>query len=323
MKINICLYDKKVEIFANKYLKYRYMIPRVTIDQWRVLQSIIDEGGFAQAASALHRSQSSVSYAARRLQETLGIRLFDIQGRKAVLTEAGQALLERSRLLTSEAIALEETAARMRQGWEPVIQLAVENVFPVGLLLETLKRFDLHSGGTRIHLREEVLSGVSDALENNLVDLAVSPVVPEGFLYESLLDVEFVAVAHRDHPLHQQGGAAYGVDALKQAVHIVIRDSGARARDAGWVQNENKWTVSSFAACVSMVSNGLGFAWLPRHAIQVLLDSGELLPLNLQHGGVYNVPVNLVYARGKEHGPATSLFIDMLKSVVWQGKPDE
>ena len=299
------------------------MIPKVTLDQWRVLQSIIDEGGFAQAAAALHRSQSSVSYAARRLQETLGVRLFDIQGRRAVLTEAGQALLERSRILIREAVALEETAASMRQGWEPVIQLAVENVFPVELLLETLKRFESQSGGTRIHLREEVLSGVSDALEHNLVDLAISPVVPEGLLYESLLDVEFVAVAHRDHALHQQGNTPYGVEALKQAVHIVIRDSGARARDAGWVQNENKWTVSSFAACISMVSSGLGFAWLPRHAIQGLLDNGELLPLKLKHGGVYKVPVNLVYAKDKEQGPATSLFIDLLKSVVWQGKPDE
>jgi DNA-binding transcriptional LysR family regulator len=296
------------------------MIPKVTLDQWRVLQSIIDEGGFAQAAAALHRSQSSVSYAARRLQDMLGVRLFEIQGRRAVLTEAGQSLLARSRMLTSEALAIEQAAAKLREGWEPVIQLAVENVFPMDLLLQTLKRFEPQSGGTRIHLREEVLSGVSDALESNLVDLAISPVVPEGLLYESLIDVEFIAVAQRDHSLHQLGGNAYGVDVLKRAVHVVIRDSGGKARDAGWVQNENKWTVSSFAACINMVSNGLGFAWLPRHAIQDLLDSGELLPLKLKHGAVYKVPVNLVYARGRELGPATSLFIGLLKSVVRQGK---
>jgi DNA-binding transcriptional LysR family regulator len=300
------------------------MMPKVTLDQWRVLQSIIDEGGFAQAAAALHRSQSSVSYAARRLQDMLGVRLFEIQGRRAVLTEAGQLLLARSRILTSEALAIEQAAARLREGWEPVIQLAVENVFPMDLLLQALKRFEPQSAGTRIHLREEVLSGISDALEDNLVDLAISPVVPEGLIYESLVDVEFIAVAQRDHSLHQQAdGNAYGIDALKQAVHVVIRDSGGKARDAGWVQNENKWTVSSFAACISMVSNGLGFAWLPRHAIQDLLDSGELLPLNLKNGSVYKVPVNLVYARGRELGPASKLFIDMLKSVVRQGKHND
>ncbi len=36
--------------------------PRVTLDQWRTLQAVVDHGGFAQAAEALHRSQSSISY---------------------------------------------------------------------------------------------------------------------------------------------------------------------------------------------------------------------------------------------------------------------
>ncbi|MCW8963456.1 MAG: LysR family transcriptional regulator [Gammaproteobacteria bacterium] len=296
------------------------MVPKVTLDQWRVLQSIIDEGGFAQAAAALHRSQSSVSYAVRRLQEVLGVQLVKIQGRRAVLTEAGRVLLDRSRLLTTEAVAIEEAARQLRQGWEPVIQLAVENVFPVDILLETLKQFEPLSGGTRIHLREEVLSGITDALADDVVDLAISPIVPEGYMHESLMDVEFIAVAHRDHLLHQQGETAYGVDLLKHAVHIVIRDSGVNARDAGWVQNEHKWTVSSFAACINMVSNGLGFAWLPRQSIQTLLDNGELLPLKLKHGGSYRVPVNLIYAKGREEGPALALFIKLLKSVVEQGK---
>ena len=299
------------------------MSPKVTLDQWRVFQSIIDEGGFAQAAAALHRSQSSVSYAARRLQETLGVALFEIQGRRAVLTEAGQSLLDRSRLLTTEAMAIESAAEQLRQGWEPAIRLVVENVLPVDILLETLKRFEPQSAGTRIHLREEVLSGVSDALDDKLVDLAISPVVPEGYLYEKLLDIQFVAVAHRDHVLHQQGAAPYGVDVLKHAVHIVIRDSGSRARDAGWVQNEQKWTVSSFDACINMVKNGLGFAWLPKLSIQSSLDSGELIPLNLEHGGGHDVPVNLIFARGSEQGPALKLFIQLLKSVVEERNPDE
>lgn len=43
--------------------------PRVTLDQWRTLQAVVDHGGFAQAAEALHRSQSSISYTVARMQE--------------------------------------------------------------------------------------------------------------------------------------------------------------------------------------------------------------------------------------------------------------
>jgi len=59
--------------------------PRVSLEQWRTLQAVIDCGGYAQAAVQLHRSQSSVSYAVKRLQQQLGISLMHIEGRKAVL----------------------------------------------------------------------------------------------------------------------------------------------------------------------------------------------------------------------------------------------
>jgi DNA-binding transcriptional LysR family regulator len=292
------------------------MALRVTLDQWLVLQAIIDEGGFAQAANALHRSQSSISYAARKLQESLGLELFEIQGRRAELTDAGRTMLERSRRLTEQATALESMAVQLKQGWEPNIRLAVENVLPTDIILETLKRFEPVSRGTRIHLREEVLSGVSDALQDAAVDLAISPIVPSGFLHENLTEVEFVAVAHCDHALHGDNGQPYGVERLKHAVHIVIRDSGVRATDAGWVHNEQKWTVSSFAAAIDMVASGLGFAWLPRQHIQPQLDTGSLRPLLLEQGGSYRVPVNLIFGNQQAAGPATRQFVDLLKDVI-------
>src|SRR3546814_10666270 len=84
--------------------------PRVTLDQWRTLQAVVDHGGFAQAAEVLHRSQSSVSYTVARMQDQLGVPLLRIDGRKAVLTEAGGVLLRRSRQLVKTASTLEELA---------------------------------------------------------------------------------------------------------------------------------------------------------------------------------------------------------------------
>jgi DNA-binding transcriptional LysR family regulator len=50
-------------------------IPRTTLEQWAVLAAVVDRGGFAQAANAIHRSQSAVSYAVARLQEELDVPL--------------------------------------------------------------------------------------------------------------------------------------------------------------------------------------------------------------------------------------------------------
>ena len=67
--------------------------PRVTREQWRALQAVVDQGGFAQAAGFLNRSQSSVSYAVGKLQGQLGVPLLRIKGRKAELTEHGEHTL--------------------------------------------------------------------------------------------------------------------------------------------------------------------------------------------------------------------------------------
>ena len=107
--------------------------PRVTLDQWRTLQAVVDHGGFAQAAAALHRSQSSVSYTVARMQEQLGVPLLEIVGRRAVLTDAGAALLRRSRHLVQQAQQLEELARNMDQGWEAEVQLVVDAAYEGGL----------------------------------------------------------------------------------------------------------------------------------------------------------------------------------------------
>ncbi|PHQ66977.1 MAG: LysR family transcriptional regulator, partial [Sneathiella sp.] len=68
------------------------MAMHITLDQWRVFEAIVEEGGYAQAAQKLHRSQSAISYSIAKMQDQLGVNLLEIQGRKAVLTEAGTLL---------------------------------------------------------------------------------------------------------------------------------------------------------------------------------------------------------------------------------------
>ena len=144
--------------------------PRVTLDQWRTLQAVVDHGGFAQAAEVLHRSQSSVSYTVARMQEQLGVPLLRIDGRKAVLTEAGDVLLRRSRQLVKQASQLEDLAHHMEQGWEAEVRLVVDAAYPNARLVRALTAFMPQSRGCRVRLREEVLSGVEEVLHEGIAD---------------------------------------------------------------------------------------------------------------------------------------------------------
>lgn len=287
--------------------------PRVTLDQWRTLQAVVDHGGFAQAAEVLHRSQSSVSYTVARMQEQLGVPLLRIDGRKAVLTEAGDVLLRRSRQLVKQASQLEDLAHHMEQGWEAEVRLVVDAAYPNARLVRALTAFMPQSRGCRVRLREEVLSGVEEVLKDGMADLAISALNIPGFLGAEMSTVEFVAVAHPEHALHRLQRVVTFQD-LEAQMQVVIRDSGRQQpRDVGWLGAEQRWTVGSLATAANFVSNGLGFAWLPRHLIERELKDGLLKSLPLEQGGSRN-PLFFLYSnKDKPLGPATQILVELIQ----------
>jgi len=288
--------------------------PRVTLEQWRTLQAVVDHGGFAQAAEAMHRSQSSVSYTVGRMQEQLGVPLLRIDGRKAVLTEAGGVLLRRSRQLVTQAAQLEDLAHHMEQGWEAEVRLVVDAAYPNARLVHALTAFMPQSRGCRVRLREEVLSGVDEVLQEGIADLAISAYNIPGYLGTELSAVEFVAVAHPEHALHRMNRELTFQD-LESQLQVVIRDSGRQQpRDVGWLGAEQRWTVGSLGTATTFVGSGLGFAWLPRHMIVRELQEGVLKPLPLNQGGSRHPVFYLYSSKDKPLGPATQILIELLRT---------
>ena len=288
--------------------------PRVTLEQWRTLQAVVDQGGFAQAAEVLHRSQSSVSYTVARMQEQLGVPLLRIEGRKAVLTEAGDALLRRSRQLLKQASQLEDLAQHMEQGWEAEVRLVVDAAYPTAKLVKALSAFMPQSRGCRVRLREEVLSGVEEVLLEGTADLAISAINITGYLGLELGDVEFLAVAHPDHALHQLNRELTFSD-LESHMQVVTRDSGrVQPRDLGWLGAEQRWTVGSLSTARTFVSSGLGFAWLPSHLIERELAEGSLKALPLAQGARRFPRFYLYSNKERVLGPATQILVELIKT---------
>jgi len=285
-----------------------------SLEQWRAFQAVIDHGGFAQAAAALHRSQSAVSYAVNRLQDQLGVRLLELDGRKARLTEMGQILLERSRHLVNSATELEQLAQYMEKGWEAEVRLAVDAAFPMAEIFKALKAFSPQSQGTRVLLTEVVLSGASDMLREDAADLVIGANLPAEYLSEPLIDIEFVAVAHPEHPLHSLPTPLTSKQ-LSSELQIIIRDSGhTEKQSVGWQNTEQRWLVSNIDTAIESISHGLGFAWLPVHKITDKLNQGLLKPLPLREGAHYHASLNMVYGQPEKPGPATQLLAEKIRN---------
>jgi DNA-binding transcriptional LysR family regulator len=169
--------------------------PRISLEQWKTLVSVVESGGYAQAAAQLHKSQSTLTYAIQKLERLLGVKAFEIKGRKAQLTDAGHILYVRGRAQEEDAGRLEQAAAALAAGWEAEVRLAVEIVFPTWLLLECLAAFGVERPHTRIELYETVLEGNAEALIEGKADLSIGPTIPPGFVGEALMNVRFVLAA--------------------------------------------------------------------------------------------------------------------------------
>lgn len=291
-------------------------IPKSTLEQWQVLQAIVDCGGYAQAAEALHRSQSSVSYMVAKLQEQLGTELLEIDGRRARLTQNGETLLRKARQLLDDAFQLEELAQSLNAGWESELRFAVDSLFPSELLIQILQEFEPLARHTRVNLEETILSASDDVLREKRADVVIANYVPSGFLGDALLDIEFVAVAHPSHPLHGLG-RDLNEDDLERHLHIVVRDGGVSGtRDFGWLNTNQRWTVTSPATRTEMVCAGLGFGWMAKHKIARHLEAGQLKPLRLRVGQKRKLSLSLIIANAERPGPAACQLVGIIRSVI-------
>jgi len=285
-------------------------IAKTTLEQWAVLAAVVAEGGFAQAALALNRSQSAVSYAVARLQESLGLPLLVVEGRKSVLTPHGHTLLMRARTLLKDLDTLELLAGSLKQGWEPELKLVVDAAFPRSRLLGIIAELQQSCPSTQIQLADVVLSGAEDAITGATADVVVTSRVPPGFLGDRLLDVNFIAVARPDHALFDLG-REITTDDLVRHVQAVIRDSGAvHPRDEGWLGAERRFTVSSMEASLATILAGLAYAWLPEHLLAERLRDGTLRRLPLAVGSTRNVSLHIVIVRPGLLGPAARAAVD-------------
>lgn len=278
--------------------------PRSTLEQWRILQAVVDAGGYAQAADLLNKSQSSLNHAVAKLQSQLGVELLEVIGRKAQLTDAGEVMLRRSRVLTQQIEDLELLADNIERGWEPEIRIAVELAYPKHFLYRALQAFYPQSRGSRVQIIDTVLTGTSEIIVQKKADLVIAGLVPKGYLGEPLSVTRFIAVVGASHELALL--PALEQNQLSQYLQIVIRDTAQKPlENIGWLKAEQRWTVDNFNEAIEILQLGLGFCWLPDFTATEALAKGDLIQLQLNNSSERLVPMSLLTPQEETMGPGS------------------
>ncbi|GMQ49210.1 LysR family transcriptional regulator [Vibrio sp. 10N] len=254
---------------------------KVTLEQWRMFRAVVDHGGFNQAADAVKKSPSTVHHSIQKLESILELRLLKVIGRKVVLTQAGELVLRRAIHLIDDADNLEALTQQLKSSQDGLLRVAVDQVFPRQCLLHALTTLSDLFPNANIELFESTLGGTTELLKRNEVDVAIGAYPIADRYFEEVDPVEFIAVAHPEHPLHHRD-TELSLDDLIPYRQIVVRDTGIGPKlDHGWLGANQRWTVGNVSTSILLVSRGLGYAWLPIEEVQTSITNGELKPLPL------------------------------------------
>ncbi|MEM7082097.1 MAG: LysR family transcriptional regulator [Pseudomonadota bacterium] len=285
--------------------------PRISLEQWRTLLAVVDAGGYAQAAEQLNKSQSTVTYAIKKLESVLDVAVFKLEGRRAVLTPTGELLYERAETLVKSAARLEQTARQVSAGWEAEIRVSADVIFPVWLLLDCFAEFGRHSPHTHIECVESVMGGTLEELHSGRADMVISNHIPQGFYGTALMTLRFLPVASPNHALHQKT-TAISPDELLRHRHLFVRETDGARKSKTTSTGAQRWTVSNMSTSIGAVCRGYGYAWFPEHKIQGELARGELKPIALSEPNDRLVTVYLILAQPQSAGPGVQRLRDII-----------
>ncbi|WP_439134869.1 LysR family transcriptional regulator [Pseudomaricurvus sp.] len=260
----------------------------ITLEALEVIDAIDRRGSFAKAAEELNKATSALSYTVQKLEEQLGITLFQRQGRRSVLTQAGSLLLNEGRDILNATATLADKAREIATGWEPRLRIAIESIMDYPAFFHQLNLFLQQHPSLEIDIVECVLGGGWDALEHGRVDLVVGAPGPvpqqKGFRALSIGVGDMMPVIASSHPL-----AALAQDpvALQQAIpsvrRIITHDTTATnvARTSGLVDGRERLYLQNMDQKIAAICCGLGVGHLPRKRIEPLLKNGTLTELHL------------------------------------------
>jgi DNA-binding transcriptional LysR family regulator len=259
---------------------------KVSIEALEVIDAIARKGSFAAAAESMFRVPSALTYTVRKLEEDLGIALFDRTGHRANLTKAGAELLKEGRFLLDAAQTLESRVKKIATGVETDISIALSDLFSNQAILNLLNIFYQQGFGTRVKIIKEVFGGSWDALQSGRADISIG--APDesppsgGYAVKLLGQLEFVFAVASYHPLAQFAEPLHSNDIIQyRAVAAADTSRNLAPRSSGILSGQDILTVPDMQTKLEAQLLGLGVGYLPINLAQRYVDNGKLVIKNV------------------------------------------
>lgn len=157
---------------------------------------------FAKAAEQCHVTQPTLSMMIQKLEEELGLKIFDRSRQPVLPTQAGEALIAQARVILREAGRFAEMAKEQESSLHGELRVGIIPTLSPYLLPLFLQAFVEHYPGIRLKISERTTSALIEALRKGMLDAAilVTPLNDPTLREEPLFYEPFVVYSSSTYP---------------------------------------------------------------------------------------------------------------------------
>ncbi len=177
----------------------------MTLNELRYIVAVARERHFGRAAEACHISQPTLSVAVRKLEEDLGVALFERNPGEVAITPVGRRIVEQAQRVLEETAVIRQLASQGQDELTGMLRLGA--IYTIGpyLLPHLIPRLRRRAPAMPLQIEENYTAVLNERLKDGELDVLILslPFAEPGLLTQPLYEEPFVVLLPTGHPLEQ------------------------------------------------------------------------------------------------------------------------
>ena len=303
----------------------------MTLQDLRYAVTLAETRNFARAAKACYVSQPTLSTQIKKLEDELGLALFERTNKRVMPTPAGFELIVQARVVLEEAEKLQQMAQQALDPMAGPLRLGVIPTLGPYLLPHLVPQLRADYPRLSLYLREDLTGNLIERLRTGLLDaiLLALPIQTDGLELIELFREPFVMALPKDSPL---AGKSEVMETDLMGVQLLLLEDGHCLRDQALAvcglpqpRGAENFRGSSLETLRQMVAAGVGCTLLPALAADAAgtggtkLASERLIELRPFAAPVPSRTIGLAARRGFPRMEMVRAFAELIKRHAPQG----
>ena len=303
----------------------------MTLQDLRYVVTLAETRNFARAAKACYVSQPTLSTQIKKLEDELGLALFERTNKRVMPTPAGFELIVQARVVLEEAEKLQQMAQQALDPMAGPLRLGVIPTLGPYLLPHLVPQLRADYPRLSLYLREDLTGNLIERLRSGALDaiLLALPIQTDGLELIELFREPFVMALPKDSPL---AGKSEVMETDLMGVQLLLLEDGHCLRDQALAvcglpqpRGSEDFRGSSLETLRQMVAAGVGCTLLPALAADAAgaggtnLTSARLIELRPFAAPVPSRTIGLAARRGFPRLEMVRAFAELIKRHAPQG----